>query len=259
MRKKAFTLIELLVVIAIIAVLASLLLPALSAAKARAQAVKCKSNLKQQQLAVLLYITDYQHYPPFATGITPGNPKGQKWYSLLRPYHSSAWTNNVLRCPSYKFLVFDGWEEANEAFISLGGYGYNIGTADGVGTYKYGLAGEFGPGGSLMLNTAIKENVVKNPSDMISLGDSYATWSQSTDRLTMGLEFLTRKLHHPEDWSPIVISEKKLQERHGKNVNVAFCDGHIEGINYKSLFLSKKAEDLRKWASDNEFHKDLFP
>ena len=57
-RRTAFTLIELLVVIAIIAILAALLLPALAGAKMRAQGIKCRSNLKQMQLAWIMYCED---------------------------------------------------------------------------------------------------------------------------------------------------------------------------------------------------------
>jgi prepilin-type N-terminal cleavage/methylation domain-containing protein len=60
----AFTLIELLVVIAIIAVVAALLVPALSRGKAQAQATACRNHLRQIGFAMTMYLSDSRHYPP---------------------------------------------------------------------------------------------------------------------------------------------------------------------------------------------------
>jgi prepilin-type N-terminal cleavage/methylation domain-containing protein len=92
----AFTLIELLVVIAVIALLAALPLPAWSAAKFKAQHVKCASNLKQLTTASLMYMHDYgtmvAHYPFGPTG------PDQVWIATLMSYYAQV--NAVRVCPT---------------------------------------------------------------------------------------------------------------------------------------------------------------
>ncbi len=99
---KKFTLIELLVVIAIIAILASMLLPALSKARAAAQAIKCVNNVKQNVLTLVMYATDNNEKLPFnATGFAQDD--GANWFTQLagEGYLPSDTANRkAVSCPS---------------------------------------------------------------------------------------------------------------------------------------------------------------
>jgi len=135
--KKAFTLVELLVVIATIALLMSILMPALAAARAEGKAVVCKSNIRQLILANIGYSNENDGFcVPAASDMYPRgenlhrwhgvrNDKGEPFDPLRGPLAEYLTDGKVKECPGkVRFVKGKKWGESFEK--GCGGYGYNM-------------------------------------------------------------------------------------------------------------------------------------
>lgn len=113
-RRRGFTLIELLVVIAIIAILASLLLPALASSKGKAKGITCINNLKQLGVAVRMYADENDGKLPIAEFLptVPSTPPLPRICDLLAPQvgydtNNLPQQNTVFRCPDDRVQRFE--------------------------------------------------------------------------------------------------------------------------------------------------------
>jgi prepilin-type N-terminal cleavage/methylation domain-containing protein/prepilin-type processing-associated H-X9-DG protein len=265
---RGFTLIELLVVIGIIGVLASLLVSALSVAKGHARSVTCKNRLHQMGLALETYVNEHQNKYPYCwtTDYDPslegaiGRENTRFWWAKLMPYYPVKWTNATFHCPGYKGAV----NGRTGSLMPFGSYAYN---SEGVsvpnipGTPFSSELG-LGPPQDQVLNghvriksSATPEPRIKVPSEILAIGESRFLNANVNgtpgghDTLICGL----LKLSKPWDsFAPYAFDPA----RHGKNYNLAFCDGHIEALNPLVLFDPSKTAAM--WNSDHQPHPEFW-
>jgi prepilin-type N-terminal cleavage/methylation domain-containing protein/prepilin-type processing-associated H-X9-DG protein len=232
----AFTLIELLVVIAIIAILASMLLPALAKAKESAKKSSCLNNVRQIGLAYQGFLSDNgDRFPAYVTertapAGTADTPEARAPYSYrqqLLAYIGNG--TNVYGCPNAP-----KWPDPAPGAWFNTDYGNNHNEANLPGASQqawFQAHPDFG------FNETITASSLRRPTDFLMLGD--AGRSDGT---------ASRGGMYPQPWAFDISSQSRMLGRHTKGTaNITFADGHAQSTATNQTWRTEQDNNWRRY------------
>lgn len=261
--KRGFTLIELLVVIAIIAILAAMLLPALAKAKQKAKQTACINNMREIGISMIMYVGDYHQYPGnyqtaqdmyvWMTRILSVMGNNRAAFSCPAALPQSWWDTNLnktLSGPSGQIVISEYGHNQVDNYAVISGATDSQGSRFSIGYNDWGVSQNASPqlglGGDIdggLTKGPVRDSSIRNPSDMIQLGDTISTGVAGNIQFNANID-------------PTSLSQQRPCNRHNFRTDILFCDGHVENPIRNDVIDPNNMVWRARWNNDDQPHTE---